>query len=134
VTFDPADESPHWFVLDRALGEQSAVRVAGPAWRDVLPPVRREDVLAALAIGLAWQEGNEAIHPNTVLACCRAWRYADEGVISSKVDAAAWARERIADAALVGAALAPKRGEEATLDPDAVVDLLSRTRERLEQG
>jgi hypothetical protein len=129
VSFDPVEEPFHWFVLDRAIGDAQAVVVEGPPWGEALPRPSRAEVLAALDAVLEWQEGAEPGAPNSVLNACRAWRLAEEGVLSSKDDAAAWARPRLADPGLVDRALALRRGEEAEpLDEGDVRALLATVR------
>jgi hypothetical protein len=102
VSFDPAEEPPFWFVLDRAAGEQGALPLAGPPWQEVFSPVRREDVLDALVEALDWQEANEPSSRSSVLNACRAWAWLDTGRWRSKPDAADWLRGRVR-AAIEGA-------------------------------
>jgi Domain of unknown function (DUF4111) len=85
-------------------------------------PVPRELVLSQLVDELSWAAEH---NPSTyaVLNACRAWRYAVEGALVSKVDGGRWALPRLsgAEAALVAAALAEQTGEEAApLDPAEV--------------
>lgn len=129
VSFDPEEEPFHWFVLDRAIGGAQAVVVHGPPWGEALPAPARADVLAALDAVLAWQERVEPHAANSVLNACRAWRLAVEGVLSSKDEAAAWARPRLADPAFADRALQLRRGEEAeALDEADVRALLATVR------
>ena len=92
------DDSPHWFVLDRAMAEQHAVPLAGPPWGELFAPVPRERVLAALELSLDWYERHEPTHPNSVLNTCRAWMWLETGRWSSKQEAAAWLRGRVREA------------------------------------
>jgi hypothetical protein len=56
-----------------------------------------------------------------VLNAYRSWRYAEEGVMSSKDEAAAWAVSHTADPSLVESALAIRRGDRSrSLDPAEV--------------
>ncbi len=82
-----------WFVLDRALAREHAVALHGPPARDVLAPVPREEVLAALREQVAWYAANEP-GEQTVYAAARAWRYAVTGEFTGKRDALAWAARR----------------------------------------
>jgi hypothetical protein len=89
---------------------------------DVFAEVPRQLVLAQVADELTWAaEHNPTEY--AVLNACRAWRYAVEGSLVSKVDGGRWAEARLEgpDPALVRAALASQQGEASSdLDPDVV--------------
>jgi hypothetical protein len=102
---DPATEDAHWFVLDVAIARSRAVPLLGPFSRDVFAPISRTRVLAALVESLVWHAGEEPRSPNSVLNACRGWRFAEEGVWSSKADAARWARPRVEQPALLDRAM-----------------------------
>jgi predicted nucleotidyltransferase len=95
VSFDPAEEPPFWFVLDRAIAEQHAVPLQGPPWTEVFPPVPREDVLDALARSLGWHAENEPSSRNTVLNTVRSWRWLETGEWGTKPQAARWLVDRV---------------------------------------
>jgi predicted nucleotidyltransferase len=95
ISFDPDDDPAFWFVLDRAIAEQHAVVLHGPAWSEVFEPVPREDVLAALEEALDWHERQEPIGRSSVLNACRAWMWLETGEWGSKPEAAAWLRGRV---------------------------------------
>jgi predicted nucleotidyltransferase len=84
VSVDPADESPHWFLIDASIAEQHAVPLLGPQWDELFAPVPAERVRAAVEQGLRWAEAHEPDSPNTELNARRARRYLDEGVWVSK--------------------------------------------------
>lgn len=84
------DDPDFWFVVDRAIAERFAVTLVGPPWRECFAPVKREDVLDALAASLRWHEANEPVSRNTVLNAARTWRYLETGEWSSKREAARW--------------------------------------------
>jgi hypothetical protein len=68
----------------------------------------------------------------SVLNACRAWRFADDDVLGSKIEGAAWARARWPNPEVIDAAVALRRGEDtAPLDASAVDDLLSTVLARL---
>ena len=102
VAFTPdtglPDDSPHWFVLDRAVAEQHAVPLTGPPWSELFAPALREQVLAALELSLEWYERHEPSAPNSVLNACRAWMWLETGEWASKQEAAAWLRRRVREA------------------------------------
>jgi hypothetical protein len=98
---------------------------------DVFAEVPRALVLAQVADELTWAaEHNPSEY--AVLNACRAWRYAVDGELVSKVDGGRWAEARLhgADRALVQAALACQRGEAGVdLDVDAVRAFLASRRD-----
>jgi hypothetical protein len=86
VSFDPAEESPHWFVIDASIAEQHAVPLFGPPWQTLFTPVSADGVHAAVKEGLRWAEAHEPNSPNTRLNARRARRYLTDGVWVSKVE------------------------------------------------
>jgi predicted nucleotidyltransferase len=94
-TFDPHDESPHWFVIDRAIAEQHAVPLYGPRWHELFAPVERERVLEAIEQSLAWQEAEDPVGRSSVLNNVRAWHWLETGEWVSKPEAAAALREKL---------------------------------------
>jgi hypothetical protein len=121
--YDPSAEPRFWFVLDVAIARQQSRALAGAPPADLLPELPRDLVLSALGDALAWWRGHEAT--GAILAACRAWAWLDEGRWLSKGDAAAWASERLADAAPVDHALAHRADatepEPTAADVDRVV-------------
>ena len=95
VSFDPAEDPAFWFVLDRAIAQEHAVPLLGPAWSEVFAPVERDAVLDALEASLEWQEREQPGDANTVLNACRTWRWLEGGVWGSKPEAAAWLLRRV---------------------------------------
>lgn len=90
-----AEESPHWFILDRAIAESHAVSLVGPPWSDVFAPVSREDVLQAIEQSLDWQERFDPLGRSALLNACRAWKWLEEGDWVSKPEAADWLRGKV---------------------------------------
>jgi hypothetical protein len=90
-----AEESPHWFVLDRAIAEQQAVPLVGPSWRDVFAPVSRDDLLEAIGQSLDWQERFDPLGRSALLNACRTWRWLEDGDWVSKPEAATWLRSKV---------------------------------------
>jgi predicted nucleotidyltransferase len=86
VSYDPANEPPFWFVIDRAIAEQHAVALVGPPWRETFPPVPPEDLLDAL---------EQSLEVIGALDMARAWAWLETGEWISKPAAEAWLRERI---------------------------------------
>ena len=127
VGLDPAAEPAHWFVVDRSIARARGRALFGPAPREVLAPVARGEVLAALGDSLDWHAAHEPASPNSVLNACRAWRWARTGRWTSKRAAAEWARGRISDPAAIDAALAARATGE-TLDPATVAGFVDAVR------
>jgi aminoglycoside adenylyltransferase-like protein len=102
ISFDPNEGPAFWFVLDRAIAEQHALALLGPAWHEVFEPVARQDVLDALEAAHDWQEREEPLGRSSVLNACRAWTWLETGEWTSKSQAAGWlrgqVRERIEEA------------------------------------
>jgi predicted nucleotidyltransferase len=99
LNFGDEDESPHWFVLDRAIAERHAVPLVGPDWTEIFQPVPQDRLLEALAQSLGWYERHDPA--SLTVAAARAWAWLDTGEWLGKEQAAAWlaarVRERIAE-------------------------------------
>ena len=135
LSLDPASEPAHWFVLDLAILRDHGRPLAGPPPRELVGPIPRRWVLEALADSMAWHRGNEPVLQQTVLNASRGWRFAAEGVWSSKDDAGAWALDRSDDPATVSAALAVRHGDRSrTLDPARVDAFQRRVLDRVEHA
>jgi Domain of unknown function (DUF4111) len=110
LTLDPAGEPAHWFLLDLSILRDHGRALAGPPPREVVGPIPRRWLLEAVGDSLAWHQANEPDLAQSVLNASRGWRFAAEGVWSSKPDAAAWARARSDDPAVLETALAIRAG------------------------
>jgi Domain of unknown function (DUF4111) len=132
IHLDPAAESGFWYVLDRAIAHRAGVVITGPPASRVFADVPRSALLEAMYESMAWHRVHERASLYSVLNACRAWRFAEEDVLGSKLEGAAWARRRWPDPALIDAAVALRRGEgSASLDDSAVDDLLCAVLTRL---
>jgi hypothetical protein len=121
LSFDPASEPSHWFVLDVSIVGQYGLRLIGPPPREVFAPIPRPWLLEALVDSLEWHADHETLLHYSVLNACRSWRYAEEGVMSSKDEAAAWALSHAEDPSIIDSALAVRRGNHCrSLDPAEV--------------
>jgi hypothetical protein len=70
---------------------------------------------------LEWHADHETLLHYSVLNACRSWRYAKEGIMSSKDDAAVWALSHAEDPSIIDSALAIRRGDRSrSLDPAEV--------------
>lgn len=131
VHMDATSEPGFWYVLDRAIAHRSGLATSGPPAGEIFADVPRSALLEAMYESMAWHRAHEKATLYSVLNACRAWRFAAEDVLGSKLEGAAWARARWPDTDLIDAAVALRRGEDATLDDSAVDTLLSTVAIRL---
>ena len=125
VHLDATAEQGFWYALDRAIAYRSGVVITGPPPRTVFADVPRRTLLAAMYESMAWHRVHEKATLYSVLNACRAWRFAEEDVLGSKLEGATWARARWPDTDVIDAAVALRRGEDAALDQSAVDALLA---------
>jgi Domain of unknown function (DUF4111) len=130
VSFDPSGDPRFWFVLDLAIARDHARTLLGAAPADVIPRMPDAEVRASLREALTWYGAEQSDGAETVLAACRAWRWATERVWSSKGEAGRWAAARPAAPAVVAAALAARSGR-AALDAVAVASFVETVRRAL---
>jgi Domain of unknown function (DUF4111) len=134
VHLDATSEAGCWYVLDRAIAHRSGVAITGPPAREVFADVARGALLDAMYQSMTWHRAHEKPTLYSVLNACRAWRFAVQDVLGSKLDGAAWARARWPDAGVIDAVVALRRGEHATLDEAAVDALLSSVASHLREA
>jgi Domain of unknown function (DUF4111) len=108
-----------------AVCRRSGLAVTGAPPERVFAEPPRDWLLQRAASELRWalRHGSFAYR---VLNACRAWRLLEDGVLCSKVEGGRWARRRLADPALVDAALAAQRGLAPM--PEAAADLAAADR------
>jgi hypothetical protein len=110
------------FAVCRARGRA----LAGPPPAEVFAEAPAALLDATFADELAWAAAN-APPAYQVLNACRAWRFAADRTIVSKVDGGEWALGRGGDDEAIAAALAEQRGGPATwIEPAAVAALTGR--------
>ena len=91
-----ADGQPgFWYVLDRAIAHRRGVAISGPAASAVFADVDRARVLRALGASMRWHREHEKATLYSVLNACRAWRFAVDGALVSKIDGGEWALGRV---------------------------------------
>jgi len=134
VHLDSTLEPGFWYVLDRAIAHRSGLVISGPPAREIFADVPRSTLLRAMYESMAWHRAHEKATLYSVLNACRAWRFAADDVLGSKLEGAAWARVRCPDTAVIDAAVALRRGAVATLDEAAVDGLLSFVASRLREA
>jgi hypothetical protein len=125
VHLDSSREQGFWYVLDRAIAHRSGVVISGPPPHTVFVDVPRRTLLEAMSASMAWHRVHEKASLYSVLNACRAWRFAEEDLLGSKLEGATWARCRWPDSDVIDAAVALRRGEVAALDQAAVDALLA---------
>ena len=88
ATFAPGTDSPHWFVLDRAIIGQRGLVLAGPPAADSLAQPSEDEILEALAIGLRWYRDrpNEP-RDDAALNAVRSRAYLETGRWASRAEA-----------------------------------------------
>jgi Domain of unknown function (DUF4111) len=135
LSLDPAADPAHWFLLDLAILRDHGRTLTGPPPGELVGPIPRSWLLEAVRDSLAWHQANEPALERSVLNASRGWRFAEEGVWSSKDDAGAWALARSDDPATVSAALAIRHGEPSrALDPARVRAFQRHVLERVERA
>jgi len=88
ATFDPGVDSPHWFVLDRAIIGARGLALVGPPPAEALVPPSAEQVLEALAIGLQWyRDRPDEPRDDAALNAVRTRAYVERGAWLSKAEA-----------------------------------------------
>jgi Domain of unknown function (DUF4111) len=129
VSFDPASDPRHWFVIDRSIAQAHGLRLCGPPPGHLFAPLPRPWLLGALAESRSWYRAHDQVGSNSVLNACRAWRYTAEATWSSKTRAAAWAKARSPKLGpILDLCLALRAGSEGQeLDREAVDRLLDHT-------
>jgi hypothetical protein len=125
VHLDASTEHSFWYVLDRAIAYRSGLVISGPSPRSVFFDVPRHTLLEAMSESMRWHRVHEKATLYSVLNACRAWRFAEEDVLGSKLEGATWARGRWPDTEVIDSAVALRRGEAAALDQAAVDVLLA---------
>jgi hypothetical protein len=119
VDFAPEPASAFWFVIDASIARVAAVPLLGPAADEMIPELPRPVVERALQAAIRWQLDNRVSSDDLVLNACRARRFLNEGVWTSKVAAAEWALKNLPSPGVVRAALDERGGTHGALQPEA---------------
>ena len=114
------------FAVCRARG----IAISGTAPAQVFPLVPRDVLLRAFETELAWGLANAPAR-YAVLNACRAWAFAEDGHILSKLEGGAWALARGFEPDAITSALAAQRGESATLSRAATERFVAHARAQL---
>ena len=116
VHLDDREQPRFWFVLDRAIAHRKGVVIDGPSPADVFADIPRSTLLEMMVESMRWHRSHERLGFYSVLNGCRAWRFASENLLGSKLEGAAWARTRSTDPGLIDAAVELRHGRPAELD------------------
>jgi len=124
IHLDSRTEPAFWYVIDRAVAHRHGVAICGPPPADAFADVSRSDLLDAMIASTRWHREHEGATLYSVLNATRAWRFAVEDALGSKLEGAAWARERWPSAHVIDAAVELRHGRPATLDATEADTLL----------
>ena len=124
VRITPDDQPGFWYLLDRVIAHRCGVVVSGPPPDEVFADAPRRLLLEAMRSSMRWHRVHEGATLYTVLNAARAWRFAGEDVLGSKLEGASWARTRWSDPSVIDAAVERRHGRLAPLDEAAVERLL----------
>src|SRR5207244_4607709 len=94
--------------------------VAGPSDRQVLAYMPRHLLLEVMGESMRCHREHEKATLFSVLNASRAWRFAVEDVLGSKLECARWARPRWQTPSLIDAAVDLRHGRPAQLDAEEV--------------
>lgn len=125
VRVTPEGQPGFWYVLDRAIAHRRGVAITGPPAAEVFADAPRAQLLRAMQESMRWHRAHERATLYSVLNAARAWRFAVEDVLGSKLEGARWARERWREPSLIDAAVDLRYGRPAALgeaDVDALLD------------
>lgn len=116
VHLESRTEPGFWYVIDRAIAHQCGVVICGGPPAEVFAEVSRRTLLDAMIESMRWHREHEKATLYSVLNASRAWRFAAENSLGSKLEGAAWAQERWPSPWLIDAAVDLRHGRSATLD------------------
>lgn len=114
------DQPRFWYVLDRAVAHRHGIAIAGPPSAEAFADIPRQLLLEVMGESMRWHREHEKATLYSVLNASRAWRFAVENVLGSKLEGARWARSRWRAPSLVDAAVDLRHGRSARLDAGEV--------------
>ena len=124
VHLDADAEPGFWYVLDQAIAHRAGIAIVGPPGCQVFADVPRDALLAAMKDSMRWHRAHEGATLYSVLNASRAWRFAAEDALGSKLEGAAWARSRWPNPELIDSAVALRHGKPADLRASQVDEFL----------
>lgn len=111
ATFERGEDSPHWFVLDRAIIGQRGLVLTGPPPAEALVPPSEDEILEALAVGLQWYRDHpEEPRDDAALNAVRSRVYLETGRWASKAEAVELLLNEVSAAVESRRARRPDRG------------------------
>ena len=81
------DEAAHWFVIDAAIGQETAVVLFGPPWSSCFEEVSKDRLAEALVQSIAWSEAQPAGDEFARVNAVRSRHYLETGEWLSKTEA-----------------------------------------------
>jgi hypothetical protein len=134
INLDAHEQPSFWYVIDRTIAHRRGVAISGAPASEVFADAPRRALLDAMVESMRWHRQHEGATLYSVLNASRAWRYAAEGVLGSKLDGAAWARERWGRPALIDAAVELRHGRAGHLNAPEVNSFLDHVESALVNG
>ena len=125
VRLSCAGQPRFWYVLDRAIAQRHGLAISGRPASEVFASTPRQVLLQVLGESMRWHREHEKATLYSVLNASRAWRFAVEDVLGSKLDGARWARRHWRTPSLIDAAVDLRHGRPAPLDAGEVDRLLA---------
>ena len=125
IHLESGTEPGFWYVVDRAVAHRCGVVIGGPPPAETFADVSRAALLDAMIESMRWHREHEKATLYSVLNASRAWRFAVENELGSKLEGAAWARQHWSRPGVIGAAVDLRHGRSATLDAGEVEKLLN---------
>jgi hypothetical protein len=111
ATFEPGEDSPHWFVLDRAILRARGHALTGPPPAEAFLAPSEEEILDALATGLQWyRDRPQEPRDDAVLNAVRTRAYLETGRWASKAEAAELLLDEVSSSVSSRRARSPARG------------------------
>ena len=120
VRLSSRDQPRFWYVIDRAIAHRHGIAISGPRPAETFARVPRQLLLDVMGQSMRWHRKHEKATLYSVLNASRAWRFAVEDVLGSKLEGARWARGRWRAPSLVDAAVGLRHGRPAQLDAGEV--------------
>lgn len=127
----PDDQPAFWYLLDRAIAHRHGIAITGPPAAEVFADLPRHELLHAMQSSMRWHRTNERATLYSVLNAARAWRFASENVLGSKLEGATWARLRWPDPGVIDTAVDLRHGGPGELEAAAVDHLLDHVEQQL---
>jgi hypothetical protein len=124
IHLESQTEPRFWYVLDRAIAHSCGLVLYGPPPAEAFAEVSRRALLEVMVESMRWHREHEKATLYSVLNASRAWRFAAEDALGSKLEGAVWARERWSSPGVIDAAVDLRHGRPAELDAAEVGRLL----------